>query len=123
MQKNSADNYKLEVSTDCDSWTCIKKIVKSNREIFIILSLVEMPMCGYDIIKTIFIEYKVFLSQGTVYPILYSLVEQGLLYAEYGKGDMRSKRYNLTSQGKEIAKTKMTEFISAMNYITQNIQR
>ena len=65
-----------------------------------------MPMCGYDIIKTIFIEYKVFLSQGTVYPILYSLVEQGLLYAEYGKGNMRSKDTTSHHKAKRSPKQK-----------------
>ena len=51
----------------------VDKIIKTNREVFIMCSLLEKQMCGYDIIKEIFSRCDVFLSQGTVYPILYTL--------------------------------------------------
>ncbi len=64
------------------------------------------------------------LSQpGTVYPILYTLEEEGMLYAEYTKGDMRSKKYRLTPKGKEIAQRDIKEFIKAMEQISALIQR
>ncbi len=53
----------------------IDRIIKTNREIFILYSLLERQMCGYDLIKEIFLKCNVFLSQGTVYPILYTLEE------------------------------------------------
>jgi PadR family transcriptional regulator PadR len=80
-------------------------------------------MCGYDLIKEIFFKCNVFLSQGTVYPILYTLEEEGILRAEYSKGDMRSKKYSLTSKGREIAQKDMKEFIKAMEQISALIQR
>ena len=101
----------------------IDKIIKTNREIFIMSSLLEKPMCGYDIIKEIFLKCNVFLSQGTVYPVLYSLEEEGILYAEYSKGDMRSKKYSLTLKGKEIAQKNIDEFIKSINHLTFLIQR
>lgn len=123
MQKNSDVDIEIDVPNECEINININKIIKSNRDIFIMSALLKTPMCGYDIIRNIFIKYQIFLSQGTVYPVLYSLEEEGVLHAEYNKGDMRSKKYNLTSQGKEIAQTNITEFISAMNYIAQLIQR
>ena len=80
-------------------------------------------MCGYDLIKEIFLKCNVFLSQGTVYPILYTLEEEGVLHAEYSKGDMRSKKYSLTPKGREIAQKDIKEFIKAMEQLSALIQR
>lgn len=97
--------------------THINNIIKSNREIFIMLSILNGPMCGYDVIKNIFAKYDVFLSQGAVYPILYSMEEEELLWAEYGKGDMRSKNYNFTIRGEEYAQTNIDAFANALKHV------
>jgi len=99
------------------------RIIKANREIFILCSLLDRQMCGYDLIKEIFLKCDVFLSQGTVYPILYALEEEGVLHAEYSKGDMRSKKYSLTPKGREITQKDIKEFIKAMEQISALIQR
>ncbi|VVB71808.1 Transcriptional regulator PadR-like family protein [uncultured archaeon] len=101
----------------------IDKIIKTNREIFILSSLLEKQMCGYDIIKEIFSTCDVFLSQGTVYPILYTLEEDGIINAEYSKGDMRSKKYSLTPKGREVALRDIEEFIKALEQISVLIKR
>jgi PadR family transcriptional regulator PadR len=101
----------------------VDRIVKTNREIFILYSLFDRQMCGYDLIKEIFLKCNVFLSQGTVYPILYTLEEEGVLHAEYSKGDMRSKKYSLTPKGREIAQNDIKEFIKAMEQLSALIQR
>lgn len=101
----------------------LDKIIKTNREIFIMSSLLDKPMCGYDLIKEIFLKCNVFLSQGTVYPVLYSLEEEGILYAEYSKGDMRSKRYSLTPEGRKIAQKSIDDFIKSINHLAHLIQR
>lgn len=95
----------------------VDRIIKVNREIFILSMLSDKPMCGYDIIKEIFLKCNVFLSQGSVYPILYSLEEEGILRAEFSKGDMRTKRYSFTPEGREIAQRKLEEFAKAMEYV------
>ena len=95
----------------------IDKMIKINREIFILSVLSERPMCGYDLIKEIFHRCDVFLSQGSVYPILYSLEEEGILRAEFSKGDMRTKKYSFTPKGKEITQKKMDEFTKAMETV------
>ena len=101
----------------------VDKIIKTNREVFIMYSLLEKQMCGYDIIKEIFSRCDVFLSQGTVYPILYTLEEEGLLHAEYSKGDMRSKKYSLTPRGREAAEKDVEDFAKALEQISFLVKR
>ncbi len=101
----------------------VDRIIKTNREVFIMSSLLEKQMCGYDLIKEIFSRCDVFLSQGTVYPILYTLVEEGLLHAEYSKGDMRSKKYSLTTSGREIAEKNVEDFVRALEQISFLLKR
>jgi len=101
----------------------VDRIIKTNREIFIMLSLLEKQMCGYDIIKEIFSRCDVFLSQGTVYPILYTLEEEGMLHAEYSKGDMRSKKYSLTPRGREAAEKDVEDFAKALEQVSFVVKR
>ena len=101
----------------------VDRIIKTNREVFIMYSLLEKQMCGYDIIKEIFSRCDVFLSQGTVYPILYTLEEEGLLHAEYSKGDMRSKKYSLTPRGREAAEKDVEDFAKALEQISFLVKR
>jgi PadR family transcriptional regulator, regulatory protein PadR len=101
----------------------IDRIIKANREVFILSTLLERQMCGYDLIKEIFSKCDVFLSQGTVYPILYTLEEEGLLHAEYSKGDMRSKKYSLTTRGREIAEKDVEFFSKALEQISLLVKR
>lgn len=99
------------------------KIVKANREILALSMLCQKPLCGYDLIKEIFEEYNVLLSQGTVYPILYSLEEDGLLRAEYSKGNMRTKLYSITPEGKTVADKKINAFIKAIENLLIFLKR
>ena len=101
----------------------IDRIIKSNREVFIMSSLVEKQMCGYDLIKEIFSRCDVFLSQGTVYPVLYTLEGEGLLHAEYSKGDMRSKKYSLTPKGRKIAEKEIEDFSKALGQVSILLSR
>jgi len=99
------------------------KIVKTNRELFIMSSLMDAKMCGYDIIRAIFLKYNVFLNQGSVYPILYTLEEEGILKSEYSKEDLRTKKYGFTARGREISQKKTEAFIEALDHINALILR
>ncbi len=99
----------------------IERIIKTNLEIVILCILKNNPMCGYDIIKLIFEKYDIFLSQGTVYPLLYSLKDQGILQAEFDRGNMRSKIYSITVVGEEIVEDRLNEFIRAGEYVLSSI--
>jgi len=100
----------------------IKDVIKNHLEIIILSILAERPMCGYDLIKEIFAKYDVLLSQGIVYPFLYFLKEEGILQAEYLKGNMRTKIYSATQEGKQIIKKRVYEFIEAEEYILSSIR-
>jgi len=101
----------------------VEDIVKSHLEIIILKMISRRPMCGYDLIKEIFANYNVLLSQGTVYPFLYSLKEEGILHAEFMKGNMRTKRYSPTQEGKQMIEKKLDEFIRAEEYILNSIRK
>lgn len=103
--------------------TSIENIVKSNIEIVVLSMLSEKPMSGYDIIKEIFLKYNVFLSQGTVYPLLYSLKEDGILQAEFRKGDMRAKIYRPSVEGAQIIENKIEEYIKTNERVLSLIKR
>ena len=101
----------------------VDRIVKANREIFVLFVLANKPMCGYDVIKEIFSRCNVFLSQGNVYPILYSLEEEGILRAEFTKGNMRSKLYFIAPEQRETIQKKIDLFVKAMESMLFFVKR
>ena len=100
----------------------LEEFVKRHLDTIVLSMLRERPMCGYDVIKTIYQRYHTFLSQGTVYPLLYSLEGQGLLAMEKAEGE-RSKVYTLTDEGKQAADRKIDEFIRAQRYLLESIRK
>jgi DNA-binding PadR family transcriptional regulator len=99
-----------------------ENIIKSHLEIIVLSMLAEISISGYDLIKEIFARYNVFLSQGTVYSLLYCLKDEGIIRAEFAKGDMRTKRYSATQEGKQIIEKRIDEFIEAEEYILNSIK-
>ncbi|MGO8806801.1 MAG: PadR family transcriptional regulator [Candidatus Bathyarchaeia archaeon] len=57
----------------------VEKIVKDNLENVILAILQKDMMCGTEIIGTIHLKFNVLLSPGTIYPLLHSLEQKGLL--------------------------------------------
>ncbi len=68
-----------------------KSVLDNLREI-VLSMLREQPMCGYDLIKAIYQRHDVVVSQGRVYPLLYSLEGRGVVRGEL-KGNARVKVY------------------------------
>ncbi len=99
----------------------IENIVKNHLEIIVLSMLSEKPMCGYDLIRDIFAKYNVLLSQGTVYPLLYSLKDEGIVQPKFTKGDMRTKRYSITDEGRQNVEKKIYEFVEAEIYVLDSI--
>ena len=100
----------------------LEEFVKRHLETVVLSMLRERPMCGYDVIKTIYQRYHTFLSQGTVYPLLYSLEGRGLLAMEKQEGE-RSKVYTLTDEGKRAANREVQEFVKAQRYLLESIRK
>jgi DNA-binding PadR family transcriptional regulator len=61
------------------SYDSVEKMVKDNLETIILALLQRRTMCGTEIIGTIHMEFNVLLSPGTIYPLLQSLKDKGLL--------------------------------------------
>lgn len=100
-----------------DQEEILSRFVKPNKDILILSILRERPMCGYDLIKEIYKRYNVLLSQGAVYPLLYSMEAEGILRAEYSRGNMRTKFYSLTAKGQEVMRLKMGNMVNALEYL------
>ena len=99
----------------------VDRIIKTDLDLVILCILRDKPMCGFDLIKSIFEKYDVFLSQGAVYPLLYKLKDQGILQAEFDRGNMKSKIYSITTNGEEIVNDRLGEFVRAGEYVRTSI--
>lgn len=75
-----------------------QQVLENIREI-VVSMLREQPMCGYDLIKAVYQRYDVVVSQGRVYPLLYSLEMRGVLRSEL-KGNTQTKVYSVTPKPK-----------------------
>lgn len=100
----------------------MEDIVKNHLEIILLSLLLEKSMCGYDLIKEIIAKYNVMVSQGTVYPLLYSLKGEGIIHVESMKGDMKTKRYSITENSRNIIEKKIDVFIKTEEYILNSIR-
>ena len=119
--------FNLDVLEDISEYEEYNKfvdtIVKANGEIFVLHVLSNKPMCGYNVIKEIFLKLNVLLSQGNVYPILHSLEEEGILRAEFTRGNMRSKLYFIAPEKRETVQKKIDLFANAMESMLFFVKR
>lgn len=109
-----------ESSVQFLSHEIIESFVKKNLEIIILYSLSKQPRCGYDLIREIARRFHVFVSQGTIYPLLYSLREKGFLEIKMGKN--RAKVYLPTEQGEAITRRRLDEFRTASRHLLNLIE-
>jgi len=80
-----------------------ERVVKTSLDLIILKLLIEKPRWGYEINMEIRDRFDVYLSAGTLYPLLHLLEErayvEGLWEAEKGRG---RRIYKITEQGKEF---------------------
>lgn len=94
----------------------VERCVKKSLDVIVLSMLYQEPMCGFDVIKAIVRNFGVLLSQGTVYPFLYSLENQGYLKAEI-RSDNKTKMYIPTESGKRFIKDRIKEYTTAQKKI------
>lgn len=111
------DNLKIDVI----SGTNIEQYVKKSLNLIVLSFLYQNPMSGFDVIKSILKNFNVQLSQGTVYPILYSLEEKGFVETRLRK-DNKTKIYDHTEEGLRYIKVKMKEYLKAQEMITSLVK-
>jgi DNA-binding PadR family transcriptional regulator len=98
----------------------IDKMVKDNLEAIILALLQKKPMCGTDIIGTIHLEFNVLLSPGTIYPLLHSLTEKGLLTSKkHGK----AKAYAPAEDAELKIKSIVNEHIQTRKLLNHYLQQ
>jgi len=106
------DRSKLSVGS-------IEKMVKRNLETIILTLVQRKPMCGTDIMKTIHLEFNVLLSPGTIYPLLHSMEEKGLLtFEKIGK----AKTYAPAKDAELRIKNLLNERIQGHQLLNQYLQ-
>jgi len=90
-------------------------VVKKSLEP-VVLSLLEKPISGYDIVREIYNRYHVLIPQARIYAILYSLEEQGYLEM---RTSGKSKLYAPTEKGKKYIGQRMNEFKATYQHILE----
>ncbi len=73
-------------------------------------------MSGYDIIGFIHNKFRMLVSSGTVYSLLYSMEREGLIK---GRWNQRKRVYMLTEKGEETIKA----VLNAKNEIQSLVKR
>ena len=93
----------------------LEQVIKRNLELVTLSILEKGSMSGYSLIKEISSQFHILISQGTIYPLLYSLQKEGTLAIKNGVG--REKIYELTSKGKEYARKNLIHFRKAYSFL------
>ena len=88
------------------SQSTLDEVVKKSLEP-VVLSLLDKPISGYDIVHEIYSRYKVFIPQARVYTILHDLEENGDLEIRVSG---KSKLYCPTEKGKKHISQKLNDF-------------
>ena len=99
----------------------IEKMVKDNLESIILAIIFQKnTMCGTDIIGTIHLKFNVLLSPGTIYPLLHSLKQKGLLTVKKLGKEMI---YAPVEDAKPKIKSIVNEHIQARKLLNHYLQQ
>jgi len=81
-----------------------RRIIKNFLDVLVLAELRNGPLSGYDVIAFIHNKFRLLVSSGTVYSLLYSLERDGLIA---GSWSQRKRVYKLTDKGEEMIKAIM----------------
>src|SRR5947208_7849094 len=80
-----------------------EQLVKNHLDLIILRLLKAKPRWGYEINLEIRDRFKVYLSAGTLYPLLHAMEEKGYLQAGREAERGRARRvYQITARGEEL---------------------
>jgi two-component system, response regulator PdtaR len=91
----------------------LEDVVKKSLEV-VVLSFLDKPISGYDVVHEIHNKYKVFIPHARVYTILHELLDNGYLEI---KVSGKSKLYCPTENGKRHISQKLNDFKRAFQHI------
>ena len=95
----------------------MEKLVKKELKNILLGVLLRKPMCGTELVKALYVKFKVFISPGMIYPTLHELKEEGLLKYEY---KLKNKIYSVAQE--EQAKILLDEHTKINSLISQSLQ-
>lgn len=80
-----------------------ERFVRTNLDLVVLHLLDTKPRWGYEITLEIRDKFQVYLSAGTLYPLLHSLENKGYVEAVWEAEKGRGRRiYRVTHRGKEF---------------------
>jgi PadR family transcriptional regulator PadR len=83
-----------------------ERVVKNNLDLIILRLLRSKPRWGYEVNIAIRDKFRVYLSAGTLYPLLHSLEEDGHIQGEWESEKGRGRRiYKITDTGINFLET------------------
>ncbi len=93
-----------------------KEILKGSLDIVVLECLARKESYGYELIQNIKLKTDGLfdLKEGTIYPLLYRLEDQKLIFSSF-KSTVKSKPrryYKLTDAGKKALKEQKLQFVS-----------
>jgi DNA-binding PadR family transcriptional regulator len=92
----------------------IDEVVKKSLEP-VVLSFLDKPISGYDIVHEIHSRYRVLIPQARVYTLLHDLMDHGYLEIRVSG---KSKLYYPTETGKKHIRQKLNDFKRVFQHIT-----
>jgi DNA-binding PadR family transcriptional regulator len=92
-----------------------ERIIKNFMDIIILAELRNRPMSGYDVISFIHNKFRLLVSSGTVYSLLYSLERNGLVKGTWNE---RKRVYKPTEKGVKTIETILTANDKIKSFIT-----
>ena len=101
------------------SQSTIDDVVRKSLEP-VVLSLLDKPISGYDIVHEIHNRYKVLIPQARVYTLLHDLMENGYLEIRVSG---KSKLYCTTEKGKKHINQKLDDFKQVFQHILCGVSR
>lgn len=78
-----------------------KRAIQNFMDILVLTEMKEGSLSGYDVISLIHREFRILVSSGTVYSLLYSLERDGLIK---GVWNQRKRVYMLSENGEQNIK-------------------
>ena len=90
-----------------------KELLKGSTTLLVLQLLVESNMYGYEMIKSLKEKSQnVFeMKEGTLYPILHGLEEEGLITSYWDEQTARKRKYySITDDGRNVLKEKKAEW-------------
>lgn len=98
----------------------LNKTVKKNLEIIVLALIKRSPMCGTDIIQLVHKKFNILLSPGSIYPLLHTLEESGLITS---KKDGKAKIYSMIEGSELKIQELVDEQVHARKFLEQFLQQ